>query len=318
MIELHRHLDVSARISTLLELAQILGIEGQSTSLESFRNRILITTPGQSLEDVLTRFEFFQRVLVRRDFLERLAFEAVGDCWNEGIRKVELRFSPAWACEKSSLSWEEILLHFEKGIARALIQYPQIQVGLICIGSRDFGIDSVEKTVDFFSQNRNSFVGLDLAGNEKDFPCRLFRSSFQKAKKAGARITVHAGESCGPENIWEAIDDLGAERIGHGIAALQDPKLITELLKRQVTLEVCPTSNWITQCVPTLEKHPLKELLRLGVRATINTDDPGIFAVTLPGEVEISQKRMGLTAEDVKMCFEFAEKASFLGHAREI
>ena len=91
-----------------------------------------------------------------------------------------------------------------------------MNAGLICIASRDYGPENVDKTIEFFLKNSNQFIGLDLAGNEANYPCRLFEASFKKAQQIGAKITIHAGEASGPENIWEAIELLGANRIGHG------------------------------------------------------------------------------------------------------
>lgn len=310
--ELHRHLDASLRSSTLLKLAQARGLEAQSTSLKSFEEKFFLRTPLKDLNSVLAQFTLFQKVQDRPEVLEQVAFEAVEDCWNEGTRRVELRFSPSFVTEFNSMSWDDVLDAYERGIQRAMKRYPKIEVGLLCIATRDFGVESAEKTVEFYLRNKDRFAGIDLAGNEVDFPCRMFETTFKNAKARGARITVHAGEASGPENVWEAIELLGAERIGHGITSAKDPELLKYLNKKKICLEVCPTSNWITQSVASLEKHPLAVLIRAGVPTSINTDDPGIFGVTLPQEYDIARKKIGLSEKEIAFCLDSAFRSSFL------
>jgi adenosine deaminase len=187
-----------------------------------------------------------------------------------------------------------------------------MRAGLIAIASRNYGVDAAEQTIDFFLKNRDKLIGLDLAGNEREFPCRLFENAFRRAKKAGARITIHAGEDSGPENMWEAIELLGAERIGHGLSSVEDPTLLEHLAKNRICLEMCPSSNWITQATRRLESHPLPRVLEAGVPVSINTDDPGIFAVTLPHELKVAREKIGLTQAQIDECMRHAERASFL------
>jgi adenosine deaminase len=310
--ELHRHLDVCTRPATLLRLAQERGLEAQSTSLEAFRQKTQIRTPMTDLSTVLAQFELFARVLDRPEVLEQVAFEAVEDCHREGTRAVELRFSPTFVTEFSKLDWAVALDSFERGVKRALAQYPDMRAGMICIASRDYGVGEVARTVEFYLKNLNRFVGLDLAGNEVQYPCSLFAEAFKGVRAAGGRVTIHAGEATGPDNMWEAIELLGASRIGHGIACVRDPRLMEHLRDNAICLEMCPTSNWLTQSVKKLEEHPLPVVLRAGVPVCINTDDPGIFPVTLPSEIEICRTRMGMSEAEIAQCMGHAARASFL------
>ena len=318
LTELHRHLDVSLRLATLLELAQGYGLEGQSTSLEAFRRRIQLVTPMESLAQVLSKFTLFQEVLKRPEDLERVAFEAVQDCHAEGCRRVELRFSPSFICEDQSLTWNEALDAFERGVNRASEDLPDLQAGLLLIASRDYGPDSAARTAELYLENSHRLIGLDLAGSELDYPARLFEEAFRPVREAKEKtpeeihLTVHAGEAAGPESVWEALELLGAERIGHGIRAFEDPALVEHLRQRQICLEMCPTSNWVTRAVPNFETHPLKKALEAGVPACINTDDPSIFGVTLDDEIRISRERIGLSQEQVAQSFEHAARATFL------
>lgn len=309
--ELHRHLDASLRPATLLELAQERGLEAKSTHLESFCDKFTLRKPLPDLTSVLARFTLFQKVLDRPETLERIAFEGVEDCWREGTRRVELRYSPSFISEFSSLSWEDSLHALRLGLERGMRTYPDFKAGLICIASRDFGPEDVDKTVEFYLNHRDRLIGLDLAGNEQQFPCHLFETSFKKAKNQGARITIHSGEAAGPENIWEALELLGAERIGHGITCIQDPALMAHLAKNQICLEMCPTSNWLTSGVPSVAVHPLPFVLRAGIPVCINTDDPGIFGVSLTQEIQNCREQMGMTDLEIQRCEAYAEEASF-------
>lgn len=311
-IELHRHLDVSIRLETLHELARARGIVSESTSLDAFRDQLVIREPMRDLSEVLAQFTLFQKVLDRPAVLERVASEVLEDCFRDGTTSVELRFSPSFVAEYSGLSWDDVLLGFETGMREALARLPLMRAGLICIASRDYGPESVDQVVEFYLRHQHRFIGLDLAGNEVSFPCRLFEGSFRKVFARGGRITIHAGEASGPENIWEAIELLGARRIGHGIRSTEDPVLMRYLREHAVCLEICPTSNWLTRCVPSLEDHPLPRFLREGVRASINTDDPTIFGTTLSREIELCGTKMGLAESELALCQQYASDASFL------
>lgn len=310
-VELHRHLDVSLRSATLLEFAQADERVPGSTSLTSFEDDLFLRTPLRDLHAVLAKFTLFQKVLRTPERLERVAFEAAEDCYREGTRAVEFRFSPGFVAEGGGLAWPEILAGFERGIARARAAYPDLHVGLIGIATRDYGAEEAARLVEFVLAHRASFVGIDLAGNEDQYPCRLFEAAFAPARKADIPLTIHAGEASGPENMWEAIELLGARRIGHGIACVRDPKLMEELRKRSICLEMCPTSNWITHAVPSLARHPLPQVLRAGIPVCINTDDPGIFGVSLTHEREIARTQLGLTEAEVLDCNQNAKKHLF-------
>lgn len=310
--ELHRHLDASVRIRTLWELSQKQGHIGLSTSFNSFKRKTQIKKPLKNLKEVLDRFVVLQKIFVRPEVLERIAFEATEDCHFEGIRKAEFRFSPSFISEIHQLTWGEILDAFEKGVHRALETYPDMKVGLICIASRDYGLQSVEETIDFYIKNKKRLIGLDLAGNEVAYPAKMFQKSFQKAKRCGANITIHAGEASGPESVWEAIEFLGASRIGHGIGSINDISLVKYLAKNEVCLEICPTSNWMTSVVSRLKLHPLRDFLRNKVPVTINTDDPTLFGNSLPGEIHLCKKILHLTNPQIRKCFENANKYSFI------
>ncbi|HEX4724134.1 MAG TPA: adenosine deaminase, partial [Pseudonocardiaceae bacterium] len=157
-----------------------------------------------------------------------------------------------------------------------------------------------EQTTDFaLNQRPAGTVALGLAGPEAEAPRSLFREHFERARAAGLHSVVHAGETTGPDEVWAAIRDLGAERIGHGIGAVSDPKLLDHLRDNDIPLEVCPTSNLCTRAVPDIDAHPLPVLLRHGVPVTLSTDDPGMFGTNLNREYELVAEAFGLGATDL-------------------
>ena len=157
----------------------------------------------------------------------------------------------------------------------------------------------------------DALVGFGLGGPEIGVPRPQFAPHFAAARAAGLHSVPHAGESTGPESIWDSIDALGAERIGHGIAAAQDPALMERLVADGIVLEVCPTSNVRTRSVASLEEHPLPTLVEAGVTVTINSDDPPMFGTTLNAEYEIAAGLLGLDEAGLRALATTAVDASF-------
>ncbi len=164
---------------------------------------------------------------------------------------------------------------------------------------RNFGPDAAGSLLGRLLANPpEGWVGITLGGSEHLCPPGPFRATYEKARAAGLKLTVHAGEAAGPESVWEAIRELGVDRIGHGVRAVEDPALVAYLVEKQIPLEICPTSNLRTGVYDALDQHPLALLHRAGVAVTINTDDPTFFGTTL--ENELAQAAgMGLDGADL-------------------
>jgi adenosine deaminase len=158
----------------------------------------------------------------------------------------------------------------------------------------------------------DGLVSFGLGGPEVGVPRAQFAPHFQAARAAGLHSVPHAGESTGPETIWDSLTYLDAERIGHGIAAARDPRLLEHLCQQQIPLEVCPTSNVCTRSVSSLAEHPLPALVAAGVTVTINSDDPPMFSTTLNGEYAVAAELLGLDESGIAELARAAVRASFL------
>ncbi|GID92793.1 adenosine deaminase [Amorphoplanes digitatis] len=175
------------------------------------------------------------------------------------------------------------------------------------------GLPAAEETLRIALEERpDGLISFGLGGPEVGVPRPQFKPYFDKARAAGLRSVPHAGETTGPETIWSALRDLGAERIGHGVSAAGDPELMAYLADNQVPLEVCPTSNVRTRAVPSLDEHPLPALVAAGVPVTINSDDPPMFGTTLEEEYAVAARLLGLDTAGVAELARAAVRASFL------
>ncbi|MGI5215355.1 adenosine deaminase [Plantactinospora sp. CA-290183] len=175
------------------------------------------------------------------------------------------------------------------------------------------GLPAAEETLRIALDERpDGLIAFGLGGPEIGVPRPQFKPYFDQARAAGLRSVPHAGETTGPETIWDAVRELGAERIGHGISAVRDPELLALLAERQIPLEVCPTSNVRTRAVATIEEHPLPQLVAAGLLVTVNSDDPPMFGTTLNDEYAVAARLLDLDAAGVAGLARNAVTASFL------
>lgn len=310
-IDLHRHLDGNIRIGTILELADQNGIVLPATDVEGLRPFVTITTPQPGLMDFLAKFEWSMRVLATPDDCRRVAFENVEDAAREKLDGVELRFSPLFMAREHGLDPAAVVEAVADGVAAGVEKFG-IPACLIGILSRTFGVEDCSRELDALVAFREKITALDLAGDEAGFPPALFVEHFRKGRDAGWRVTVHAGEAAGPQSVRDAIELLGAVRIGHGIRSIEDPALLDLLAERGIGLECCPTSNVQTSTVASYSGYPLREFLRRGILATLNTDDPGISGIDFDHELQVAAPACGLDSEDIRQCLANAGAITFL------
>ncbi|MFC0100030.1 adenosine deaminase [Micromonospora marina] len=180
------------------------------------------------------------------------------------------------------------------------------------------GLPAAEQTLRIALDERpDGLISFGLGGPEIGVPRPQFKPYFDQARAAGLRSVPHAGETTGPETIWDALRELGAERIGHGISAAQDPALLAYLAERRIPLEIAPTSNVRTRAVPSLDAHPLPRLVEAGVPVSINSDDPPMFGTTLNDEYAVAARLLRLGPDGVAALARAAVAAAFLAPAEQ-
>ena len=299
LTDLHRHLDGNIRIETILDLGQKFGLKLPAYDLEALRPHVQIVEAEPSLVAFLSKLDWGVAVLGDLDACRRVAYENVQDAMNAQIDYAELRFSPYYMAMKHNLSIAGVVEAVVDGVEAGCKDFG-IKANLIGIMSRTFGQDACQKELDGLLTQKNKLVAIDLAGDELGQPGDRFVSHFKQVRDAGLRVTVHAGEAAGAESMWQAINELGAVRIGHGVKAVEDQKLMEFLAKNNIGIESCLTSNIQTSTVASFESHPIKTFLEYGVKVCLNTDDPAVEGIELPHEYEVAAPKVGLTQEQLR------------------
>lgn len=299
LTDLHRHLDGNIRIETILDLGQKFGLELPAYDLETLRPHVQIVEAEPSLVAFLSKLDWGVAVLGDLDACRRVAYENVQDAMNAQIDYAELRFSPYYMAMKHNLPIAGVVEAIVDGVEAGSKDFG-VKANLIGIMSRTFGQDACQQELDGLLTQKNKLVAIDLAGDELGQPGDRFVSHFNQVRDAGLQVTVHAGEAAGAESMWQAINELGAVRIGHGVKAVEDPKLMEFLAKNNIGIESCLTSNIQTSTVASFESHPIKTFLAHGVKVCLNTDDPAVEGIELPYEYEVAAPKVGLTQEQLR------------------
>jgi len=299
--ELHSHLDGAMRLSTMLELASDQGkmelLPAQTN--EGLHTELAKIDHSADLYEYLAWFKYTIGLMQSESSLERAAFEMAEDFALENVRYVEVRFGPVLHTQEG-LSLNQVMDAVIRGLKRAEDQY-QIHFGIIVCALRDRFVEaSLEQAQLAVSYMDQGVVAFDLAGAEAGHPAKQHLEAFYYARNHLLNLTVHAGESWGPDSIRQALFFCGAHRIGHGITLVQDPALLEYVRDHQIPLEICPTSNVQTNVVESYEKHPIKELIEKGVPVTINTDSRLFSHTNSSGELFLAHTRCGLTAEQIR------------------
>jgi adenosine deaminase len=297
--DLHRHLDGNIRIQTILELGQKFSMNLPANEIEALRPFVQVVENQPDLMAFLQKLDWGVAVLGDLDACRRVAYENVEDAKLASIDYAELRFSPYYMSMKHNLPIAGVVEAVVDGVQAGCRDF-NTKANLIGIMSRTFGVQHCAKELEALLTQSQHLVAVDLAGDELGKPGALFKDHFKKARDAGLHVTIHAGEAAGAESIWQAINELGATRIGHGVKAIQDPRLMDYLAKYNIGLESCITSNIQTSSIADISQHPLKTFLEHGIKATINTDDPAVEGIELEHEYNVAAPAAGLSQEQIK------------------
>lgn len=294
---LHLHLDGSLRPETVYELAKKDGINLPTDNIDELKKHLTVDDNNTDLMEYLKRFDLPLKVMQNKSNLARIAYELVEDLHNEGVIYAEIRFAPILHTEKG-LTMEEVVKAVLDGIGIANLKYGiETRILLCAMRHQDpkFAMPLVE-----LAKNHHSLgvVGLDLAGNEKDFPVEIFKEFFKKAGHLDVPFTIHAGEADGAKSVLDSIN-IGAKRIGHGVRAMEDEDLLKRIVDENIVLEFCPISNIQTNVLKDFNDYPIKRFLDMGIKVSLNPDNRTVSSTNFDKEAELIIKRFNITDKDI-------------------
>jgi aminodeoxyfutalosine deaminase len=301
LAELHLHLEGSVECDTLLELDPGLT-----------REEIARATAYLDFEGFIQSYIWVNRklnsaahyALIARRLFERLA--------SEGVVYAEVTISAGVILWKQ----QEFLPIYEAVQREACLS--KVRVRWILDATRQFGVDAAKPVFDLAAELVNEgVVAIGLGGFEAGGPARWYANLYNGARERGLRLVCHAGETTDAGSVWEALE-IGAERIGHGIRAIDDPSLVAHLAEKKIPLEICITSNVRTGAVASVGEHPVRRLYDAGVPIVLNTDDPALFDCTLRGEYALARQEFGFSEEEVAGLVENSFLYAFDGGAQPL
>ena len=311
LLDLHRHLDGNIRPATIWQLAEQNGIALPTDKFDSFIPYVQIQDSEADLLAFLKKLDWGVAVLKSLDDVKRVAYENVEDAFNAGLDYAELRFSPYYMAMNHNLSITDVVSAVIDGVQAGIKSF-NIKINLIGILSRTFGVKQCQLELDALLTHKDELVAIDLAGDEYNFPGELFTEHFKQVRDAGLQVTIHAGEAGGAKSVWQAITELGATRIGHGVATIEDEKLMTYMVNNNIAIESCLTSNFQTGTVKDLSQHPLNAFLDFGIKACLNTDDPAVQGIEIKHEFEVAQHTLQLSEKEISQLQKNSIEVSFL------
>lgn len=324
--ELHLHLEGAVDPPTLAELSRRhptpLSTENNRYTNIADSGRVFTEEEARALYDY-TNFTGFllafkavtERLRTAEDY-ELVTYRMMQKLHAQNVRHAEV-FVSVGVVHWRGGEFEPLFEGLERGRQRGERDFG-MSLYWIFDAARHFGVEAAQRVVEEAIRLKTpSVIGVGLGGDERRAGPELFPGVAQLAHANGLRLTVHAGETVGPESIWGAVRGLKGDRIGHGLTAAQDPKLVSYLAEHQIPVEVCISSNVVTGCCSSLEEHPVRKLFDAGVLVTLNTDDPEMFHTSVNREYQIAQEVFGFNEAELRQLAENSFKASFLPEGRK-
>lgn len=311
-VDLHRHLEGSLRLDTMLDIAREFGVT-VPVSLHGLSGLVQIQERDPlTFQNFLAKFNTLRLFYRSPEVIRRVAREAVQDAARDNVRYLELRFTPVALGRAESFPLREVVGWVCASAAEAARE-SGVRVGLIASVNRHESVGLAEEVAALAVEFRDQgIVGMDLAGNEAEFSAEPFAGVFAGVREAGLHLTIHAGEWAGAHNVREAVEELRAERIGHGVRVMEDNSVVALARERGTTFEVCVTSNYQSGVVNDLNEHQLPAMLAAGLDVTINTDDPSVSRIDLGHEYRLVCEALGLPLEALRERVLAAARAAFL------
>lgn len=296
-VELHLHLDGSLRPETVKELGINQGIFKENIDLSEVEKRLKVEKNGD-LKSYLKSFDLPIELLQNKDAIERVSYELIEDLYREGIIYCEVRVAPIQHIKKG-LTPEDVVKSILKGFIKGQNSYP-IKANLLLCAMRHLSEEDNMFLIDLAIKYRSQgVVGLDLAGNEADFPPELFSNFFKCANEKSIPFTIHAGEASGAKNVITSLN-LGAKRIGHGLRSFEDKSLLKRLAKEKVHLEMCPKSNIDTSALDNFVDYPLLNYLNQGISVSLNSDNRTVSSTNIDKEITLLKEFFNIEEKDIK------------------
>lgn len=320
LAELHAHLGTSINPAIYWQIAHDSGFKLPKRNYHEFIDYITL-----SLEKKTTLNEYFDEIyhpLLDKlssgtHAVERATYEIMSGAYRNGITLIELRNNPMKHNNNAELDLDHIIMAMLRGMERALLEYNNLSTGIIFCLAREFSFEQnaiiIEKAIKY---HRRGVVGIDFAGPANpNFHFKDYKELMQRAREKRLKVTVHTGETKDTDDMWDALEFINPSRIGHGIHAAHDKKLMQELVKRDIVLEVCPMSNLVTKAVENKEelKFILQTFIENKVKFTINTDWPEVIeSAHLRTQFQMLKNEKILSKEELEKCNEIAFAETFI------
>jgi adenosine deaminase len=311
-VELHRHLEGSLRLDTMLDIARQHGI---TIPADVLRLSTLVQVQEEdkfTFQNFLAKFNTLRLFYRSPDAIHRITNEAVEDAARDNVRYMELRFTPVALSRAERFPLHDVMDWVITSAQEASKKHGVI-VRLIASMNRHESTELAEQVAWLAVEHlEDGMVAIDLAGNEAEFATEPFYGVIKEARQSGLHVTIHAGEWGPATNVKEAIEELGAERVGHGVRVLENQEIVALARDRGTAFEVCLTSNYQSGVVGSLDTHPLMRMLDAGLNVTINTDDPSISRITLSHEYYTACEDLGMPQNILRERIVAAARACFL------
>jgi adenosine deaminase len=311
-VDLHRHLEGSLRLDTMLDIARQHNLSVPSDVLDLSNLVQMQDRDSFTFRTFLAKFDTLRLFYRSPEVIQRITHEAVEDAAKDNVKYLELRVTPVALSRAERFPLHDVTDWMLASSQEAAREFG-IVVNVVLSVNRHESPQLAEQVAWLAVEHKqDGVVGLDLAGNEAEFPAEPFYGIFKEARQSGMHLTIHAGEWGPAANVRDAIEKFGAERIGHGVRVLEDESVVDLARDRGTAFEVCVTSNHQTGAVNAHASHPLTRMLQHGLNVTLNTDDPSISRITLSHEYHVVCDELGLSDTALKERVLAAARAAFL------
>jgi len=311
-IDLHRHLEGSIRLSTLMDIVkrEALDLPRDESSLAKMVQ--ISSEDSWTSSNFLSKFKPLRDIYRSPEIIQRIVREAIHDAASDNICYLELQFTPVALSQARGFDYKDVIDWVTEAAAGTSHEVG-LGLGLIPSINRHESISMAELVAQLATDHQDKgVVGLGLAGNEAEFTAQPFEGVFQEAKESGLKLSIHAGEWSGADTVRHALEEMNADRIGHGIRILENQNTVSLARERRVIFEVCLSSNLHSGVVQQIQDHPLQAMIQAGLQVTLNTDDPGVSNIRLSDEYRIAIKELGLSITTLKALLFVAAQGAFL------